>query len=55
MKDRRIWLISPICYGMVVLLFIMTALSWKHNVYLFFFELTVSILCTVFVVLTDLQ
>ncbi len=55
MKDRRIWMISPICYGMVILLFIMTALSWNHNIYLFFFELTVSILCGVFVVLTDLQ
>lgn len=55
MKDRRIWMISPICYGMVVLLFIMTALSWTHNIYLFFFELTLSVLCTVFVVLTDLQ
>ena len=55
MKDRRIWMISPICYVMIAVLFVMTALSWSHNIYLFFLELTVSVLCTVFVVLTDLQ
>ncbi|MBQ2668505.1 MAG: DHH family phosphoesterase [Clostridia bacterium] len=55
MKKRRIWMTSPICYAMVVVLFVMTALSWKHNKVLFAVELTISILAAVSVLMTDLH
>ena len=43
MRKRRIWMTTPVCYGMAVMLFMMSALSWKFNKYLFAVEMSISI------------
>ena len=55
MRKKRIWMTTPVCYGMAVMLFVMSALSWGFNKYLFAVEISISFVFAVFVLVTDLR
>ena len=55
MRKKRIWMTSPVCYGMVVMMFAMAVLGLRYSKALFAVELCVAIVFAVFVLVTDLQ
>lgn len=55
MRNKRIWMTSPVCWAMVIVLFVMSALSWSFNKYLFAVEMSVSIVFAAFVLITDMH
>ncbi len=55
MRKRRIWVTSPVFYAMAAAMLVMAVLSWRQNKILFAAELSVAVLATAAVVVTDLH
>ncbi len=55
MRKRRIWVTSPVFYGMALLMLAMAAFAWSQNAVAGMIEATVAILACTAVLLTDLH
>lgn len=55
MKKRRIWVTSPVYYGIAGLMIVMACFSFRQNKILFAIEISAAVLTTAVVLITDLH